>query len=182
MKKFCTAPEEGREEKINRKPSPKPEKQTSGTQGKPLALQTAINSYSKTLRYVQLLHKHVAQQNTQTHTWSVFWGEDLLSVAASSSQLHHSSMGRRMGIGRWAGNLLVSLHCACMCCDFVARQTSQDCKFPFPASKLQLWLFFSLHLLLLCPSPAHLIHSPLAACSLCSTYAVLSSVRPDSLL
>lgn len=139
MKKFCTAPEEGREEKINRKPSPKPEKQTSGTQGKPLALQTAINSYSKTLRYVQLLHKHVAQQNTQTHTWSVFWGEDLLSVAASSSQLHHSSMGRRMGIGGWA---LVSLHCACMCCDFVARQTSQDCKFPFPASKLQLWLFF----------------------------------------
>lgn len=179
--KYCTWSGEGEP-----RPTPKPTNQTLRIQGKPLPFQTAVNSDSKTSSYcINMLHNSYTVSKIHKHMLTIFLRADHTAGAADvflgtwwalpTHPFTALKEGERWGTGK------PPVYMGGMCPGFLDRQSSQGCRFPFPASRWWSWLFF-LHLLPLCPCPAHLTHSYLATWSLLPFCAVFSSTHPDFLI
>lgn len=183
IKKWNIAPEVGR---VNQDQPQNPQNQTLRIQGKPLPFQTAVNSDSKTSSYcINMLHNSYTVSKIHKHMLTIFLRADHTTGAADiflgtwwalpAHPFTALKEGERWGAGK------PPVYVGGMCPGFLDRQSSQGCRFPFPASRWWSWLFF-LHLLQLCPCPAHLTHSYLATWSLLPFCAVFSSTHPDFLI
>lgn len=106
---------------------------------KPLGTRSQRPPYIICSYCINTLHKSYAVSKTQTHAYRARQrcsrrraADTLLDFAGSSTSPFPALRG---GGRRGARAPLVSLHFERVCHNFLGRQSSQGCKFPFPASK-----------------------------------------------
>lgn len=137
IKKWHIAPEVGR---ANQDQPQNPQNQTLRIQGKPLPLQTAANSDSKTSSYcINMLHNSYTVSKIHKHMLTIFLRADHTAGAADVfwgtwwALPTHPFAAPKGGERRGAGKPPVYLHVGGVCPGFLDRRSSQGCRFPFPA-------------------------------------------------